>query len=245
MVTRHIMVASFELVVFPMAVSRVPTAGRRARWYLTGLLGLACAALTGCFSGDYNHRMDESIKKLGEMGTKANAIYATPSPINDAGGTATGITFRLPQFIPNEPTVLRAADAGSQPPFVQLPGLSYTYSLQVQEQPALVYFAAVPVAEKGADVLAQELQTAIAAAYSGAAWTDETLATPTSGSVTLKRITCTGNQVFGDKNEDGRFDLYLVSSGTHHVLIGWRAPLTATTFFEHAAIAMGSVEGKT
>ena len=201
--------------------------------------------LTGCFSGDYNRRMDESIKQLGDLGAKANAIYPTSSPVQDAGGTATGISLRLPQLIGGSVTALRATEAGAQPPFMQLPGLSYTYPLQVQEQPAFTYFAAVAVAEKGADVVEQEVQAAVATAFSGAAWTEETLSTPTGGSIAVKRISVTGNQAFGDKKEDGRFDLYLVPSATHTVLIGWRAPVSATTFFQHAAIAMGSVEGKT
>lgn len=200
--------------------------------------------LTGCFSGDYNRRMDESTKQLGELGAKANAIYPTASPVQDAGGTATGISLKLPQLIGSSVTAIRASEAGAQPPFLQLPGLSYTYPLQVQEQPAYAYFAAVAVAEKGADVLEQEVQAAVAAAFSGAVWTEETLSTPTGGSITLKRISVTGNQAFGDKKEDGRFDLYLVPSATHTVLIGWRAPISASTFFQHASISMGSVEGK-
>ena len=189
--------------------------------------------------------MDESVKQLNDLGAKANAIYPTTSPVQDAGGAATGISLRLPQLIGGSVVALRAAEAGAQPPFMQLPGLSYTYPLQVQEQPAYAYFAAVAVAEKSADVLAQEVQTAVAAAFSGATWTDETLSTPTGGSLTLKRISVTGNQAFGDKKEDGRFDLYLVTSATHTVLLGWRAPITASTFFQHVAIAMGSVEGQT
>jgi hypothetical protein len=188
--------------------------------------------------------MDESIKQLGDLGTKANAIYATSSPVQAVGGTATGISFRLPQLIPGSVAQLRSDEAGAQPPFMQIPGLSYTYSFQVQELPAFTYFAAVPVAEKGADVVEQEVQAAVATAFPGAAWTEETLSTPTGGSIAVKRISVTGNQAFGDKKEDGRFDLYLVPSATHTVLIGWRAPVSATTFFQHAAIAMGSVEGK-
>jgi hypothetical protein len=207
-------------------------------------VALSILFLAGCFSGDYNRRMDDSIKQLGEMGAKANAIYPTSSPVQDAGATATGISLRLPQLIGGSVVALRASEAGAQPPFMQLPGLSYTYPLQIQEQPAYAYFAAVAVAEKGADVLAQEVQTAVAAAFSGATWTDAVLSTPSGDSLTLKRISVTGNQAFGDKKEDGRFDLYLVTSATHSVLIGWRAPISASTFFQHVDISMGSVEGK-
>jgi len=238
------MVALQHVVEFALVKSfRCPT-GWRSQLRGAGPIVMAGLLLTGCFSGDYNRRMDESIKQLGDLGAKANAIYATSSPVHAVGGTATGISFRLPQLVPGSVTTLTPTEAGAQPPFMQLPGLSYTYSFQVQELSAYTYFAAVAVAEKGADVVAQEVQTAVAAAFSGAAWTEETLSTPTGGSLTVKRLSVTGNQAFGDKKEDGRFDLYLVPSATHTVLIGWRAPISASTFFQHVAIAMGSVEGQ-
>ena len=238
------MVASHDRLGFRIAGAHRQTSGCRLACPCRWPIFAAVLLLTGCFSGDYNRRMDESMKQLGDLGEKANAIYPTTSPVQDAGGTATGINLKLPQFISGSLTALRATEAGAQPPFMQLPGLSYTYAPQVQEQPAYAYFAAVAVAEKGADVLEQEVQAAVAAAFSGAAWTEETLSTPTGGSITLKRISVTGNQAFGDKKEDGRFDLYLIPSATHTVLIGWRAPISATTFFQHATISMGSVEGK-
>ena len=42
----------------------------------------------------------------------------------------------------------------------------------------------------------------------------------------------------------GRFDLYLLSSGPYHVLIGWRAPQSIDAdvkFFEAAEAAMGTL----
>jgi hypothetical protein len=218
---------------------------RRTWWPLW--LGLANVLLSGCFSGDYNSRMEETTKQLNELGAIATVIFADASPVQNAGGTATGITLRLPQVINGAAKPLQGSDPDAQPPFLEIPGFSYGYEMQVGGQPAYAYFAAVPAAEKGADVLAQEIQAAVASKFSSAAWRDTSLKTPSGGTVTLKVLSMLGPQKFGQDVQDGRFDLYLVSSSTNHVLIGWRAPTTAgnaARFFENAAISLGSVKGQ-
>jgi hypothetical protein len=152
----------------------------------------------------------------------------------------------LPLVIDDKAKALAATDAEAQPPFMQLPGLAYAYELQVGQQPAYAYFAAVPAGEKDAAALAEEIQGLVAKKFSAAAWRDVPVQTPTGGTVQLRLLSLIGPQKFGTTTEEGRFDLYLVSSSSHHVLVGWRAPTASGTgarFFENAAFAMGSVEG--
>lgn len=219
----------------------------RERWHaLPWFMALVCSGLSGCFSGDYARRMEETTKKLQQLGDIASVIFGQASPVNDPAGSATGIQIRLPLIIDGNAKSLLGNDPAAQPPFVPLPGLAYSYEMQVGGQPAFAYFAAVASGEKTAEVVAQEVQAAINTSFSSAVWNDTTLKTPDGGSVTVKLLSVTGSQKFGQDVEDGRFDLYLVSSGTHHVLIGWRAPVVSGTnagFFENAARAMGSVQG--
>jgi hypothetical protein len=221
-------------------------AGRPHRHALVWSLVWGCLGLSGCFSGDYARRMDETTKKLNQLGEIASVIYGEASPVNDAAGAATGIRLRLPLIIDGNAKSLPGSDPAAQPPFAQLPGLSYSYEVQAGGQPAFAYFAAVAAGEKTAEAVAEEVQAAIKATFSSAVWNDATLKTPDGGSVTVKLLQVTGSQKFDQAVEDGRFDLYLVSSASHHVLIGWRAPVVSGTsagFFENAARAMGSVQG--
>lgn len=211
-----------------------------------GLAAFLCATCGGCFSGEYNRRMRATMEQLNQLGSIAAVIYGQASPVQDASRGSTGISMRLPLVIDADAKALAPDDADAQPPFLQLPGLAYAYELTVGDQPAFAYFAAVPVGQQDAAALAEELQQRVGRGFSGAAWRDVPVRTPTGGTVQLKLLSLIGPQKFGARTEDGRFDLYLVSSSTHHVLIGWRAPTAAGSaahFFENAAFAMGSVEG--
>ena len=209
--------------------------------------GIAVCSLVvgGCFTGEYNRRMDVTVKRLGELGELAAVIYPQPSPVNDRSGKPTGISLRLPLFI-GDARSFRADDADAQPPVLSLPGLAYGYEMEIGGQKAYAYFASVPVEEQDAEGLAQELQAALRKASSSAAWSDVSLKTPDGGNVRLEMLSVSGTQRFGTENQEGRFDIYLVSSPTHHVLLGWRAPVAAAgpqRFFEHVAASMGSIQG--
>lgn len=219
---------------------------RHRRQALLWFLALVCLGLSGCFSGDYARRMDKTTEKLQQLGEIASVIYGEASAVNNTAGSASGIRLRLPLIIDANAKSLTGDDPAAQPPFMQLPGLAYSYELQVGGQPAFAYFAAVASGEKEAAAVLQEVQAAINTTFSSAVWNDATLKTPDGGSITMKLLRVTGSQKFGQAVEDGRFDLYLVSSGTHHVLIGWRAPVVSGTsagFFDNAERAMGSVKG--
>ncbi|MHB8972406.1 MAG: hypothetical protein ACYC3X_21020 [Pirellulaceae bacterium] len=214
-----------------------------------GLICFASLVASGCFSGDYNRRMEETTKRLKQLGDIASVIFADASPVQDASGKATGITLRLPLVIGDSAKPLQGDDSTAQPPFLPLPGFSYGYEMKIGEQPAFAYFAAVPTADKPADKLAQEIQAAVNPTFSSAAWRDAQLKTPDGSAVTgtIKLLSMIGPQKFGQDVQDGRFDLYLMSSGTHHVLIGWRAPTVTgngANFFKNAELSLGSVKGQ-
>ena len=106
------------------SVSRRLSACSR-RWRALPWFGcLVSGALSGCFSGDYSHRMEETTKKLSQLGDIASVIYGQPSPVQDAAGTGTGIQLRLPLVIDGSAKPLLGSDPAAQPPFVQLPALA-------------------------------------------------------------------------------------------------------------------------
>jgi hypothetical protein len=135
---------------------------------------------------------------------------------------------------------------------MQLPGLNY--SRQNPQSGAYAYFAAIPKADQKADTVQAALAQQVAAALPGAAWADAQLKTPDGQTATFKRLRAEGQQDFLDNRKNkvdklpGRFDLYLVESPTHFVLIGWRAPKAETgehrnTASSEAAMSTVSVSG--
>ncbi len=210
------------------------------------LVSTACVASGGCFGGEYKRRMEQTISSLKSQGERAGAVFAQASAVYTATGETTGISLRLPVFVDDKAKSLKGADTNAQPPFADLPGYAYTYEIPFNEESAYVYFAALKVDEKPAETLEQEVQAAIGNAFSGAAWQDVTVERFKGGPLKIRRLSGVGNQKFGSQVSDGRFDLYLVSSSTHHVLIGWRASSVVGSsqgFFEKASISMGTVEG--
>ncbi len=210
--------------------------------------GLACLVVSGCFSGEYGRRMDQTVNKLKIQGEKAAAVFEASSPVNDANDAATGISLRLPVFVDStaKAKTMQGDSENAQPPFCDLPGFAYAYEIPSDGGPAYIYFAAVKVDENPTETLMQEVKAAVGKTFTGAEWQDVSLETFSGGTTTVKRLNATGTQRFGTQKADGQFDLYLVSSANYSVLIGWRASLaTAGTmgFFEKAAISMGTVQG--
>lgn len=219
---------------------------RGAKRLTAAAAGIGCLVLSGCFSGEYNARMKESISKLETAGGFSSVLYDAASPINDAAGSATGVTLRLPQSIGSSAKTLQSGAEGAQPPFVNLPGFSYAYQIDVGGQPAYAYFAAVAAGEKTADVLAQEVLAEISKTFSSSVWQNAQVNRPDGGTMAVRRMRVSGPQKFGASEVDGQFDLYLTSSASHHVLLGWRAPTVAgnsQNFFENAAAAIGTIQG--
>lgn len=205
-----------------------------------------CLAVSGCFSGEYTRRMEETINDLQRDTEKARAVFGQPSKIVDAAGTATGVSLRMPVFVDDTAKPLVADAPHAQPPFVELPGFAYAYEVPMDGPPAYVYFAAVKPDEKSAEELAQQVQGAIRNTFSGASWEQVNVETFAGDTQSLRRLRVKGPQQFGTTKTEGQFDLYLVSSSEYHVLIGWRASMEAARnqgIFDKVAIAMGSIQG--
>ena len=222
---------------------------RRGRWHrpiCLLLVSTVCVACGGCFGGEYHRRMEQTLKSLKKQGEKADAVFAQSSVVYTATGETTSISLRFPVFVDDKAKSLKSGDTNAQPPFADIPGYAYAYEVSFGDDPAYVYFAAVKVDEKAVDALEQEVQAAVGKVFSGAAWQEVTIEKFKGGSLKVKRLSVAGNQKFGSQVTDGRFDLYLVSSATHHVLIGWRASSGgggSQGFFEKAAISLGTLEG--
>jgi hypothetical protein len=235
--------------------------------WLCGLLvcGLmVIVACAGCdLSGQYDKRMAESMQASGLRATFDRLLFADETPVNDAARAGTGVFLRLPNLIDAESKALAANDPRAQPPFMKLPNLCFAYERPVddgagQKLPVYIYFAAVPKAdaakktEMKSDDLQKQIAQQLAAAFPGAAWADVPLATPTGQQITLKRIRGEGKQDFVNVSAtpaavvkaDGRFDLYLVDSPSHHVLIGWRSAKGQgeRQFYTASETAMGTLK---
>jgi len=190
--------------------------------------------------------MDQSIEQIRSHVDVTTIIYNDPSPIADAAGKRTGVQLRLPLAVGTDAKALQPSSADAQPPFVALPGLAYGYKIKVGGQPAYCYFASVPTNTKTAADLSKELQTSIGKTFSSAVWRDVALNSPDGNPVNLRCIRAVGPQKFGGQSVEGRFDLYLYTSATYHVLVGWRARVSAAdsvSFFETVEVAMSTIDG--
>jgi hypothetical protein len=194
-----------------------------------------CLVLIGCSSGEYNRRLEETIQRI-ETEVR---LHGAASPIVDS---STGATIRLPEMIGADAQTLQQGDE-AQPSFLALPGFAYAYKFQAEGQPGYLYVATVPVADKPPEELTRELQTEVRKTFSSAAWQDVTVTPPGGTPLAVKRLTAEGTQKFGQQDLPGRLDLYLASTPTHHVLLGWRAPSGTPKFFEAAAASVGTLTG--
>jgi len=235
---------------------------RQATQFLA--VGLLVAVAAGCdLSGQYEARFHESLQSAGTRAQFDLQLFAETTAVTDAGQRQTGVSLRIPSFFNNDSKTLKASDARAQPPFMSLPGLSYTRERQLDDGtkenflPTYLYLAAIPkAAAKGekapaADAVQQSLAAQVAAAFPGAAWSDTQLPTPEGKSITLKRIRVEGPQDFMNlqsnqvQKADGRFDLYFIDASSHFVLIGWRSPKPqgARYFYAASDAAMGTLTG--
>lgn len=219
------------------------------------LLG-ATAVLVGCdLTGKYNAKFQDSLQKAGLRATFDTKLFPTETDVTDAARQSVGVRLRLPSYFDASSKPLPPAEPRAQPPFVALPHLSFAYERSLDDNagkalPAYLYIAAVPKAEQKADALQAALAQQIGAAFPGASWGDVQIPKPDGTSLTLKRLRVEGPQDFVANpqtnaivKQDGRFDLYLIDGGAHHVLLGWRCPKGQGEKWQFAAseAAMGTV----
>jgi hypothetical protein len=216
---------------------------------------LASLLLAGCdLTGQYEAKFKASIQRSELRALFDQRLAPGETSLTDAAKQDVGVRLRLPTYIDNSAKQLPPGEARAQPPFLKLPGLSTTYERAIDDSagkflPVYIYVAAVPKAEMKADALQTALSQQTAAALPGAAWGDATLPTPAGTNVTFKRLRAEGPQDFVNLQtnavvkQDGRFDLYFIDAGAHHVLVGWRAAKGQGEKWQFPAseAAMGSV----
>jgi hypothetical protein len=220
---------------------------------------MAFAALTmllaGCdLGGTYEQRFQASLTSVGQEAALNNLLHADPTEV-----PGSGITLRLPATFDSGAKSLPATDPAAQPPFANLPGLNYAMERLLGNDPqnpttyaaAYIYLAAVPKAEKKSEDVQTEVQKQVGTAFAGANWTETQIGKGQSG----KLMSVSGQQDFVTADAaggrataklDGQFDLYLLESGSHVVLVGFRAPKAeAATYalFDAVKAAIGTVEG--
>lgn len=186
------------------------------RAHRLGLLAVAAilGTLSGCGTGEYNKRMQETITGAAEQVERTADLHAGPTQVD-----ALGFSINLPLFI-DDKVVAHTGDR-EQPPFMKLPSLNFTYEVPVNDQPAFIYVAGVP-ADQDEEQLMNSLKQELEKSFSGANWENVTLTTPGGDSLRMKRLSVFGMQRFDDVETEGQFDLYLFDSSSHHVLLGWR-----------------------
>ena len=222
------------------------------RWQIVS--GVMAVVLAGCdLGGTYEQRFQASLTSVGQEAALNSLLHADPTEV-----PGSGITLRLPATFDSGAKSLPATDPAAQPPFANLPGLNYALERLLDDPAdaakfagAYVYLAAVPKAEKKSEDVQAEVQKQVGTAFAGASWTEAQIGKGLSG----KLMTVTGQQDFVTADAaggrataklDGQFDLYLFESGSHVVLVGFRAPTaqaTKYTLFEAAKAAIGTVEG--
>lgn len=200
-------------------------------------IGLLSLLLAGCdLGGTYNKRYSESLASVGQRAAVAAMLCDAETQVTDAGMKPSGLSLRLPGLFKEHAQSLAASEPRAQPPFLKIPGFSYTIERLVDDpanpqQFAAVhcYLAAVPKADQEADALLADIQRQVAAALPGAAWQDAQL----GGGLAGKLLSATGSQAFhtvdasgtaGSGNLEGRLELYYCDTGSHHALVGFRAP---------------------
>lgn len=217
--------------------------------------GVVALALAGCdLGGTYEQRFQASLTSVGEEAALNNLLHADPTEV-----PGSGITLRLPATFDSGAKSLPATEAGAQPPFANLPGLNYAMERLLGNDPqnptsyaaAYIYLAAVPKAEKKSEDVQAEVQKQVGTAFAGANWTETQVGKGLNG----KLMSVSGQQDFVTADAaggrataklDGQFDLYLFESGSHVVLVGFRAPKAEAAtyaFFDAVKASIGTVEG--
>ena len=97
-----------------------------------------------------------------------------------------------------------------------------------------IYIGAVPL-PKNTDAVKADIRAEVHKLIPGADWADAPVASPTGGNFSLPRIS-------GEDSEGNRLDVYFVTSGSHHVLLGWRAPKDNFSFFTASEYSMGTIK---
>ncbi len=141
----------------------------------------------------------------------------------DKNGQPVGVSLNLPLSVVNAATA-------QQPPGMALPGFAYSYPVEAGH----IYIGAVPL-PKDIDAVKADIKAEVNKVIPGADWADAQVASPNGGNFSSPCIS-------GEDSEGNRLDVYFVTSGSHHVFVGWRAPKDNSDFFTASEYSMGTAK---
>jgi hypothetical protein len=176
-----------------------------------------------------NTRPSDSRAFLGGKTTEQEDFFATrllfkaASSLQDSAGQAVGVTLHFPLSVVSGPS-------HQQPPGMALPGFAYSYPVEAGH----IYIGAVPLT-KNIDAVMADIKAEVNKVIPGVEWADAQVDSPDVGNFSSPRIS-------GADSEGNRLDIYLVTSATHHVFVGWRAPKDKSDFFTTSEYSMGTIK---
>jgi hypothetical protein len=176
-----------------------------------------------------NTRPSDSRAFLGGKTTEQEDFFATrllwkaASSLQDSAGQAVGVTLHFPLSVVSGPS-------HQQPPGMALPGFAYSHPVEAGR----IYIGAVPLT-KNIDAVMADIKAEVNKVIPGVEWADAQVDSPDGGNFSSPRIS-------GADSEGNRLDVYLVTSGTHHVVVGWRAPKDNSDFFTASEYSMGTTK---
>jgi hypothetical protein len=222
------------------------------------VIGLVSFVFAGCdLGGTYNKRYSESLSSVGERAALDAMLLDAETQVTDAAMKPSGLSLRLPGLFKEHAESLAATEPRAQPPFLKIPGFSYTIERLVDDpanpqQFAAVhcYLAAVPKADQKAEDLQADVQRQVTAALPGASWQD----VPLGGGISGKLLSASGPQEFMTADAsgtratgtiEGRLELYFCESDSHFAFIGFRAPTAHAgkyEFFEAIKLSLDTLK---
>lgn len=228
---------------------------------ILSVISAALLPVAGCGTGEYMERMANRAAQLETAGEFESNLGA------DLQSVTADVRLRLPAIFNAESKAWQPTsqdESGQtinllrlQPTICTLPGLTTTFERFLAEGeksfPHYCYFAAVTIPEnqKPEDFKAAIEAEIARSGASGGKFSPVSITGPTGAAQNWDLLSVTSLQRFAgappsgpEISMEGRFDLYFRATGTHFVLVGWRAPTgaTAATFFSNAKLAMGTVQ---
>ena len=221
------------------------SAGRMLLWSWL----IACAS---CGTGAYQDRMDKTEELLAYSSKFSRDLQPGPEAAGD-----TGVSLRLPIIFDNT-----AQRGNEQPSFVNFPGLQFTFTkymdkadLNAAQLPVQVYVVVLDASAMEATEIMNSISVTLSNSFSDvpSVWKSLDLDTPDRKTLACKWLSVSGAQTFQDKPRwgevttaelGGRFDAYLHTTATKHVLTAWRCPdemLGISNLMGLAPISMGTV----
>jgi hypothetical protein len=248
-----------------------PVTSRRVAVRAAITAALLTLAVAGCGTGEYHKRMKDRLAELKQQSRFLERLDDIEIDVSDPQAIFLGVKLRPPKNICTQGKALRVGytednveidERRVKPPF--LLGmrdfcLSYellvpnpdTRNRQQTELPVYCYFAVSPADSVEQQALLNEIRQPLAENFEDVPeeWETVSPGAPDGGSVEWKRLRVEGSQLFdcvpNPAMMDGRFDVYVHSDNTYHVVVGWRAPVSVDDkleFMQAGEVSLGTLK---